>query len=150
MVIKSVAISLGEATPSWYTPVTDESLQQITQRIIDAFQPEKVILFGSYAYGEPTIHSDVDLLVVTRRYPRKSVFERDRLVLHEVRSLPVPVEVLVRTPAELAYRLRIGDSFFREITRKGRVLYESSQSPRRMGTKSRNRLQKRTRSRTPA
>jgi predicted nucleotidyltransferase len=55
-------------------------LQNMTRRIVEEFQPEKIILFGSYAYGQPEFHSDIDLLVVTNRHRRKSVFERDHLV----------------------------------------------------------------------
>jgi predicted nucleotidyltransferase len=133
MMIKSVITSQHEKTPSWYTPITEEMLQEMTRRIVEEFQPEKIILFGSYAYGQPAFHSDVDLLVVTNRFRRKSVFERDWLVARVARPPGIAMDVIVRTPTEVAYRLKIGDRFFREVMTKGLVLYERSQPRRRMG-----------------
>lgn len=95
---------------------------------MDAFKPEKIILFGSRAYGKPRAHSDIDLLIVMNRLRSKSVLERDRRVAEVARSARAsdgtfPMDVIVRSPVELAYRLRIGDPFFREVMLKGRVLY---------------------------
>lgn len=126
MTIKPLIHSSSEPIPSWYTPITEEVLQEMTQRIVEAFEPEKIILLGSYAYGQPKFHSDIDLLVVTKRYRRKSVFERDRLVATAARPRGVAMDVIVRTPAEVTYRLKIGDPFFREVMNKGQVLYERS------------------------
>jgi predicted nucleotidyltransferase len=126
MTIKSLIDYPSEQIPAWYTPITEDLLQEMTRRIVEEFQPEKIILFGSYAYGQPEFHSDVDLLVITNRHRRKSVFERDRLVAKVARPSGVAMDVIVRSPAELAYRLKIGDPFFREVMKKGQVLYERS------------------------
>jgi predicted nucleotidyltransferase len=126
MTIKPLIHSTSEQIPAWYTPITPDVLKEMTQRIVEAFAPEKIILFGSYAYGQPEFHSDVDLLVVTNRHRRKSVFARDRLVAAAARPPGVAMDVIVRTPAEVAYRLKIGDPFFREVMKKGQVLYERS------------------------
>ncbi|MGH7457339.1 MAG: nucleotidyltransferase domain-containing protein, partial [bacterium] len=126
MFINSPTRSPNEAIPSWYTPITEGVLQEITRRIVEAVQPERIILFGSYADGQPKFESDVDLLVVTNRHRQKSVFERDRLVATKARPNGVAMDVIVRTPAEVAYRLKIGDPFFRHILSKGKVLYERS------------------------
>ena len=126
MTIKSASHSPNETTPSWYTPITEDVLHEMTQRIVEAFAPEKIILFGSYAYGQPELHSDLDLLVITNRHRRKSVFERDRLVATAARPRGVAMDVIVWTPAEVARRLKIGDPFFREEMNKGQVLYERS------------------------
>lgn len=126
MTMKPLIHSSSETIPSWYTPITEEALREMTRRIVEAFEPEKIILFGSYAYGRPEFHSDIDLLVVTNRHRRKSVFERDRLVATAARPRGVAIDVIVRTPAEVAYRLKIGDPFFREVMNKGLVLYERS------------------------
>jgi hypothetical protein len=64
------------------------------------------------------------LLVVTNRHRRKSVFARDRLVAKVARPPGLAMDVIVRSPAEVAYRLKIGDPFFREVMNKGQVLYE--------------------------
>ncbi|MGH7599497.1 MAG: nucleotidyltransferase domain-containing protein [bacterium] len=136
MTIKPLIHPASETNPSWYTPITEKMLQNMTRRIVEAFEPEKIILFGSYAYGQPQFHSDIDLLVVTNCYRRKSVFARDRLVATAARPPGVAMDVIVRTPAEVAYRLKIGDLFFREVMTKGQVLYERSQARGRMGAKS--------------
>ncbi len=126
--------------PSWHVPVTQNLLREITQRIVGECHPEKILLFGSYAYGKATPHSDIDLLIVMDT--NKSVFERhkqiSRLFPHRLFSL----DILVRTPSEVAHRLEIGDSFFREILARGRVLYERGNG-RRVGAQSRRRLRKR-------
>ena len=85
------------------------------------FKPEKIILFGSYAYGEPTEDSDVDLLVVMphRKGTRPSLEIRRRI------AAGFPLDILVRAPREMARRLSLGDSFTHEILRNGRVIYES-------------------------
>lgn len=124
MTIKPLIHSPSEQIPAWYTPITTDVLKGITQRIVEAIEPEKIILFGSYAYGQPEFHSAIDLLVVTNRHRRKSVFERDRLVAKAARPPGVAMDVIVRTPAEVAYRLKIGDPFFREVVTRGKVLYK--------------------------
>lgn len=98
-------------------------IKKLCQRIAEAFHPEKIILFGSQAYGKPRPDSDVDLLVVMRF--EGGYFEQ----AHEIRmrlGLSLPIDLLVRTPEELAYRLEIGDRFMREIVECGKVMYEAT------------------------
>jgi predicted nucleotidyltransferase len=123
--------------------VSMKHIRQAAERIGREFRPDKVILFGSYAYGTPTADSDVDLLVILpcRGNPvHKAV---DILAKAEVRF---PVDLLVRTPGEVRRRLAWNDFFLREVIEKGRVLYESPDS--RMGRKGRGRPGHR-RARTP-
>lgn len=100
-----------------------EEIEKIVRRIVEGYRPLKVILFGSYAYGEPGADSDVDLLIV------KETSERfiDRWVkIRELIADPkrrIPVEPIVITPEELARRLRGGDQFIQEIINQGKVLY---------------------------
>jgi predicted nucleotidyltransferase len=133
--------------PDWYVPVTDGLLQDITQRIVNACHPQRIILFGSYAYGEPTPRSDVDLLVVMNT--KKGTFARhkqiSRLFPHRLFSM----DILVKTPAEVAHRLKIQDPFFGEILARGKVIYERRNGPR-VDTKSRRRLRKRAHPRASA
>jgi len=129
MVIKSVSSTSNKQLPSWYTPVTGQLLKQITQRIVEEFQPERIILFGSYAYGNPTIHSDVDLLVITRKMAKQSTFARTRAVSKLFPQRRFGMDVLVRTPQEVKTRLAIGDDFMQDIIEHGSVLYE--RRPRR-------------------
>ena len=102
--------------------VTDELLQEITRRIVEHFDVEKIILFGSHAWGQPQRDSDVDLLVVMEN----AECPVDQAVaIHQVcRPRSLPMDVLVETPGELAHRLRIGDPFLRRVVERGRVLYE--------------------------
>ena len=87
------------------------------------FRPHKIVLFGSYAYGKPTTDSDVDLLVIMdrTRYRGERMFVRIR---HAV-PRDFPMDLLVRTPAEVGKRLRWRDCFMKEIIEKGEVLYEA-------------------------
>ena len=90
--------------------------------IVHNFGPEKVILFGSYAYGMPTGDSDVDLLVIMPYVGNELQKMAD--VRKSIRSR-FPLDVLVKTPEQIKQRLAAGDFFVREIIEKGVVLYES-------------------------
>ena len=94
----------------------------ITRRIVEKFRPEKVILFGSYAYGQPTIESDVDLLVImnSREHPA----ERSAKVMSVCHPRYLGMDLIVITPEELEKRLAGFDPFLEDIMSKGRVLYE--------------------------
>jgi predicted nucleotidyltransferase len=107
--------------------VTDELLEDIANRIVEAFHPDEIILFGSYAYGIPYADSDVDLLVVMDS--AKPVVERIRDVAGVAETPFLPMDVLVYTPQELDRRVTLGDSFVNDILCRGRVLYSSG--PRR-------------------
>ena len=102
--------------------VTEELLASITARIVDAFHPHKVILFGSYAYGTPHIYSDIDLMVIMDS--EETAIQRIRNV-HAVGKISfLPMDVLVYTPAEVETRLAMGDYFVQEILERGKVLYQ--------------------------
>ena len=96
--------------------------QQIARRIREVARPQKVILFGSYAYGRPRTGSDIDLLIImeTRERPVK----RAENVSRRLYPQPYPMDILVRTPAEVKKRLHLGDPFIREVISRGKVLYE--------------------------
>jgi predicted nucleotidyltransferase len=115
---------LAEGVESpYFLPVTEEILAEITRRVVVAVHPEKVILFGSFAYGTPHPDSDVDLLVIADIEGRPA--QRAVLVDRAIRPRPFPMDILVKTPAEVALAvLAKGDYFVREILEKGRVLYE--------------------------
>jgi uncharacterized protein len=102
--------------------VIPSAIRALVQRIAERFQPEKIILFGSYAYGHPKPESDVDLLVVmdTSLRARQQRLEISRAVSPR----PFPLDIVVRTPQELAERIALGDLFLGEITTRGKVLYE--------------------------
>ena len=102
---------------------TFPEIQQVVQRIVARFRPQKVILFGSYAGGKPTADSDVDLLV-TMETPLRSV--EQAVAIRKAVDFPFPTDLLVRTPGQIAERLALGDVFIREVVMKGVVLYEAA------------------------
>jgi uncharacterized protein len=100
-----------------------EDIQKLTERIARAYRPERIILFGSYAYGSPGEESDVDLLVVLPFQGKGS--RKAAEILTQVRP-SFPVDIIVRTPAQVQQRIAQNDFFMREIVEKGRVLFASS------------------------
>ncbi len=109
-------------TPTGFRIPVAEALPAAVQRLVAALQPEKIILFGSYAYGKPTVDSDVDLLVILETVATST--ERYLSVSRLLYPRPFPVDILVRTPREIEQALHKGDFFIREITTQGKVLYE--------------------------
>jgi predicted nucleotidyltransferase len=103
-------------------PVTEALLEEISQRIVDRFQPQRVVLFGSYACGEPTLDSDVDLLVVMES--DEPMARRISRVAEAAQVRFLPMDLLVYTPGEIEERLAKGDCFITEILAKGKVLYQ--------------------------
>ena len=103
--------------------VTREDIQATCDDIVREFAPLQVILFGSYAYGTPTEDSDVDLLVVMD-IP-ESETRRQAVEIRQRIPRRFPMDLLVRSPEEIAYRVSYNDWFLREITEKGVVLYGS-------------------------
>jgi predicted nucleotidyltransferase len=100
----------------------EERLEDIKRRLVKEFDPQQIILFGSHAYGQPSADSDVDLLIVMDSHERPVA--RAARVSRLLRPRPFPIDILVRTPEEIRYRLEIGDQFVREIFERGRVLYD--------------------------
>jgi len=105
-------------------PSTSKLLREITERITRGLRPKKVILFGSYAYGNPTSDSDLDLLIIMETRDRPS--ERIRKVSDLFEPRPLPMDFVVLTPSELRRRLNGFDPFLEEILEKGRLLYGSA------------------------
>ncbi len=96
------------------------AIKQYAAEVARRFKPERIILFGSYAYGTPTPDSDVDLLVVM---PCKGSLLQAAVDVRLAISAGFPLDLLVRTSAEVRKRLRWKDCFMQEITSKGKVLY---------------------------
>jgi uncharacterized protein len=103
--------------------VTMEQIRELSARIASEFQPDRIILFGSHAYGTPDAASDVDLLVVLRH-------EGDGLGMAvEILNAVDPrfsVDLIVRTPEDLERRVALNDFFLRQIVERGVVLHESA------------------------
>ncbi|HTB64278.1 MAG TPA: nucleotidyltransferase domain-containing protein [Opitutales bacterium] len=98
-------------------------IQLFCDAVAREFRPRKIILFGSHATGVATADSDVDLLVIQPRTRRKG--ERMSVCIRQAVARDFPLDLLVRTPAEIEKRLRWGDYFLREVMERGKVMYEA-------------------------
>ena len=101
--------------------VSSQSLRFLTQKIVKAIAPEQVILFGSHAYGKPTPDSDVDLLIIWKT--QKSYPSRYRAISDLLRPRPFPLDIIVKTPREIAVARKRVDPFLNELLEKGKILY---------------------------
>jgi uncharacterized protein len=110
------------------------AIRHYARRAAETFRPDRIILFGSRAYGRPHRDSDVDLLIVM---PARN--EIDQAVrIRQAVDPPFFLDLLVCTPTSLRWRLEQGDSFLREVVDRGRVLYEKTDAG--LGEKGRRRL----------
>lgn len=106
--------------PTGFPPVS-ETLPLAVEKIAKALNPEKIILFGSYACGNPTPDSDVDLLIILDTTAKRT--ERFLSVTRLLRPRQFPVDIIIKTPEEIEQEVRT-NFFIREIVNKGQVLYE--------------------------
>jgi predicted nucleotidyltransferase len=106
----------------WGADVPMRAIRRFARQVAERFQPDKIILFGSYAYGTPNEDSDVDILVIM---PARNQGSKAGRIRWEVPA-PFPMDLIVRTPENLRWRLAEGDSFHTEIVSKGKVLYEKT------------------------
>ena len=104
------------------THIDKNTIQAVTQLIVERFNPEQVILFGSHARGEVGEHSDVDLLVVLHDdgQSRRGNPIRRAIAEHFV----LPVDVIIRSPEVFAVQRDDPYSFIHEMLKEGKVLYE--------------------------
>src|ERR1043165_2601207 len=100
-----------------------DKIRLLSDRIAGEFNPERIILFGSYAYGTPDNDSDVDLLVIL---PFKGKPVRKALEIINKTNPNISLDLLVRTPEQVKERLDNRDWFICEIIQKGITLYESN------------------------
>ena len=123
----------------WYrgADVPMRVIRRFARQVAERFHPDKIILFGSHAYGRPHEDSDVDILVVMPASSQHMQAVRIRWAI----PAPFPMDLLVRTPENLQWRLAEQESFHTEIVSQGKVLYEKSHA--RMGAKGRSRLSRR-------
>mgnify|MGYP001083208593 CR=1 FL=1 len=103
--------------------ISPHVIEGTVRQIVQKFQPQRIILFGSYAYGQPRQESDVDMLVVMDT--SLSEAEQAVRICQEI-EYHFGLDLIVRTPATLARRLAMGDPFLREVVSQGKVLYERS------------------------
>src|SRR5262249_54325401 len=112
-------------------------IHRYANAIAAEFRPDKIILFGSHAYGTPHEGSEVDLLVVM---PTPNQHEQAVRIQYRL-TAPFPVDLIVRTPKQIAWRLAEGESFFTTIVSQGKVLNEKDDA--RVGQEGRTGLRAR-------
>jgi len=98
------------------------AIRKYARQVVKKFYPEKVILFGSHAYGKPHEDSDVDLLVIM---PARNMVNMAVRIRWEIPA-PFPMDLLVRTPEFVAQRLALGDWFMRDVLEQGLVLHDAA------------------------
>ena len=95
-------------------------IKDMAEFIKKRFNPQKIMLFGSYAYGKPSSESDIDLLIVMNtplRFHKQSAIIR--LALDEMFNVSLPMDIIVRDQEEIEKRVKQGDFFIREILKEG-------------------------------
>jgi len=111
----------------WYrgADIPMRVIRRFAREVAERFHPDKIILLGSYAYGTPHEDSDVDILVVM---PCRNQLDQ-AFKIHSTLLPPFPLDIIVRTPHSMKWRLAEGESFHTEITIKGKVLYQKEAGP---------------------
>lgn len=105
--------------------VDDELLKEIVSRIVSAVHPERIILFGSYAYGKPKDESDLDILVIM---PSELPGHKRSVSIYRVLAeLLVPIDVVVYTKEEIEEWSEVPQAFITTVLKKGKVIYEKKQ-----------------------
>jgi uncharacterized protein len=106
---------------------TEDVLPEIVRRLVDEFDPEEIILFGSRAWGEPRPDSDYDLLVIITTSQEKPTRRATRgyRCLHEI---GIPIDLLVKTRGEFDRYSGVAASLEAEIMTRGRILYGRGQA----------------------
>jgi predicted nucleotidyltransferase len=135
MAVKKSTTSKPEAARWHYgADVPQSAIRRFAREVAERFHPDKIILFGSYAYGKPHIDSDVDILVIMQC--RNELDQAVKISLAV--DPPFALDIIIRKPHNVTWRLAEGDWFLREIVSKGKVLYEAPDG--RMGAKGGTRL----------
>lgn len=118
-IISPTLIPVGRKIP------ISQALQEAVWKIVSGLNPQKIILFGSFAYGKPTPDSDVDLLIIltTDLAPKERSWQVSKLLIPR----PFPLDILVKTPEEIALALQMKDYFIQEIISRGILLYERAE-----------------------
>ncbi len=111
-----------EVVLSEATAATQAKIQEMAQRIVDRFHPEKIILFGSHARGTAGPDSDVDLLVIKRVVGSK---RKERLEIRvALRGIGLAKDVVLATPEEAEKYRDLAGTIIHPALREGKVLYE--------------------------
>lgn len=99
-----------------------KKIREVADKIAKEHQPEKIILFGSYAWGEPGPDSDVDLFIIKET---ENMRETAMKIDGSIFPRPFPIDLIVYTPAKLRRELNLEEPFVSKITKEGKVLFKS-------------------------
>ena len=103
--------------------ISHSQIQAFSQQIVEQFQPDQIILFGSYAYGQPNQDSDVDLLVIL---PFEGLPVYKAIEIRNKLRPTFSLDLIARTSKQIQQRLEMGDFFIQDILQRGRILYETN------------------------
>lgn len=103
--------------------IPQEAIDQVVEQIVEKFKPQKIILFGSYARGNPRPESDVDMLVVMKTSDKGG---KQSLEMRRHLGVMFGLDLIVYTEQRLKERVDMGDWFLRDVLKEGKVLYEAS------------------------
>src|SRR3989338_4244834 len=98
-------------------------IHHMTEKIISAIHPHKIILFGSYAWGKPTQDSDIDLCVIHPTVIKKN--KRARIIKDILYPYPHPLDIIVYTPEEVEEWGKAEGGLLKKILDNGKVLYDA-------------------------
>ncbi len=102
--------------------VNEDLINDITRRIVNAVDPEKIILFGSYAYGKPSENSDLDILVIMRsKLPR---YKRSVPIYKALAGILIPKDIIVYTSQEVDEWSDVPQAFITTAVNRGKIIYE--------------------------
>lgn len=106
--------------------IDEKLMKEIIERIVNTVDPEKIVLFGSYAYGNPTKESDLDLLIVVKKseLPR---YKRSVSIYQALAGILIPKDVLVYTIEEIDEWSEVPQAFITTIINEGKVVYEKNE-----------------------
>jgi predicted nucleotidyltransferase len=107
----------------------EELIEKIVRRLVEGLQPEQIILFGSYAYGQPTQASDVDIMIIVSE-SSESAHRREQRAYACVGAVGVSKDLLVLTREEFERQARVATSLARRVKERGRILYERGETHR--------------------
>lgn len=105
--------------------IPQEAIDEVVRKIAEKFRPEKIILFGSYARGNPRPESDVDILVVMETKLKESL---QSLEIRRYLGIFFGLDLLLYTPKRLKERVSMGDYFIQDILKEGKVIYEADET----------------------
>ena len=101
-------------------------IELIKKLLVEKYHPQKIVLFGSFAWGSPGKDSNIDLLVIKNvsepRPKREQIIYR--LFSQYLKDRKYPIDVIVHTNDETQEKLKLGDPFISEVLKRGTVLYE--------------------------